>query len=356
MKISFLYLFVFCFLNIKSSFAYESMIRHGYFSCVSCHNSTSGGGTLHEYGKVIASEFSAFPLKDLESKSPAWIQKLGPAIQLRAAHVGREKSSRNFFMQTDVLSTISLSKNSHLLVSLAKAPSPPRVKTPVKDNLYVRKLLYVYKPKENLYFELGRNSPPFGIHEPDHTMYIRAFNRRSVLDLPFQASISIYKERSRQSFYLLLPSYEEQAANREYALAFKNELYLKNINTVLGFDLLYGETDSIRRYFAGSYTKFFFGDFLVMSELNFAKRDILKTETGFNQLTYFLKLSYFLKDYWEIYGFIEYLDQTTPFEKNLEKRTFGSLFRVTENLSLLLEAKNEFSKTFYVGQIFLNLW
>ena len=191
-----LFLFLSFIFSTSHAFAYESMIRHGYFSCVACHNSTSGGGSLNEYGKVIAHSFSAFQLKQWkEEAEQSQKAKIDLSSQIRLARINRKGSVRNFAMQLDLLAALELSPKSHISATIAKAPSFGSKKLPLQDEVYLRKLLYTYRIKENLFWEFGRNSPPFGIYDTDHTTYIRAFNRRGTLDLPLQSSLSLYQEK-----------------------------------------------------------------------------------------------------------------------------------------------------------------
>ena len=107
----------------------------------------------------------------------------------------------------------------------------------------------------------------------------------------------------------------------------------------------------------GAYLKSFFNNFLLLSEFTFTKRDIKNTETNFNQEALYLKASYFLKDYWEVYLSYEKLQQRDfGAPEPREKTSFGNLFKLVENCSLLLEMKLEDKNKLYIGQVFLNLW
>lgn len=342
--------FVLIFLS-QTSWSYESMIRHGYFSCVACHNSTSGGADLNEYGKTISSSFSAFSLKKEGREQPkSWLEKLSPSLQARHAKVKRKDSKRTFFMQADLLTTLYISEKSSITGVYAKVPD--------KDDYYFRRLLYTHKLKDNFYIEVGRRHSPLGIQTIDHTSFIRSLNGRGVSEnaVLSQLALTYYGEHNRHSFYFLANNFLESSEKEDALFAFKEELYLRKINTLLGVDVLKGKRGNNDYQFSGIYMKNYFQNFVLLGEIDFSKEAQENEDPNVRQYIRFLKLSYFPKNFWEIYFTRELVKSESSFGFQTDKTSYGTLFRITENMSFLLEKKEQNNNKVYVFQIFLNLW
>ncbi len=359
MKPIFLGFFITFIFSIKS-FSYESMIRHGYFACIACHNSTGGGGDLNEYGKSISSSVSVFQQR---LKANKWLKNFSPSMQTRLARVKREGGSeaRIFPMQWDFLGTLKVSKRIDVLTTLARFPGEKEALEARDMGRYsFRKLLLVYRLKNNLYIEAGKNHLPQGIYTTDHTSFIRGFNRRGLGDLATQASVTYYTNNNRHSLYILNTEKNEE---KELAFAVKEEFYLRKANTLLGFDLLRGTTNGTdssssggSRYLGGLYFKTFLNkQFVILGELNYSKEE-KSSSSEIKQRATFVKLSYFPKDFWELYITKENLNRETTRTRDLSKTTLGSLFKLSSNLSFLFEIKNQDESKTYIAQLFLNLW
>lgn len=345
--------------------AYESMIRHGYFSCVPCHNSTQGGGDLNDYGKVIVADLSLYQAlwsndsvddpSHAELKNPLWFNKLSTSVQGRLAHIRRKVTGtkRTFPMQLDLLNTFSISEKSHITSSFAKAPKPLPGRENKKD-YYFRKFLYVYKLTERFYIELGKSTSPLGLQVIDHTSSIRSLNNRSVTDVSNVLAVTSYTKNNRHSFYLMNKENKKIENLTGYAVAFKEEFYFKKINNLLGFDILLENKNLNDRKLFGIYSKYFFKDFSFLGEINTSTE--LNKGSHVRKKASFMKFSYFPKDFWEFYITKEASLFKKRFEIKTEKNTLGTLLNITKNSTMLLEVKNQNKVKTYIFQLFINFW
>lgn len=80
-------------LAAQSALAYPEMIRHGYVTCLTCHVSPSGGGTLTQYGRSLAKELVSF-------KSAAPSEENGEAPRERW-HFGGEARGLLFYWNNE---------------------------------------------------------------------------------------------------------------------------------------------------------------------------------------------------------------------------------------------------------------
>ena len=206
------------------SFAYETMIRHRYANCITCHYSATGGGLLNAYGKVIANEMSTFKTKKT-SKQRRWEH----GVQARLSHFKASDRDRTFPMQLDYLTAFQGKKVTFEGV-LAKTPTDNLSEKPdFADQFLLRKALLTYRYSDRLYFQMGRDHLDIGLNLVDHTLFIRNNNKRQVDDFFSVLRANYYSSGYRLSPFVFLPSFQERYESNEKGLGIKMEKYLTTV-------------------------------------------------------------------------------------------------------------------------------
>ncbi len=162
--------------------AFPELVRHGYFSCTSCHVSPGGGGVLTPYGRSIAAEkLSTWTYKDEEAvghgalpKLPDWLLVGGDFRQIQTyVDTARARSGRYIAMQRDV-EICGTGTLGPVLTGCVTAGSLPKT-DPSADLQYgVRKAYVRADFGEHVALRAGRFYPRFGLMIPNHTSPVRA--------------------------------------------------------------------------------------------------------------------------------------------------------------------------------------
>jgi hypothetical protein len=356
-------LMLICLCFTFKSLAYEQMSRHGYNSCVTCHNSPNGGGLLNEYGKVISGAFSLSGKEYKEGnfkKSIRLNKRMDYALHMRMANFRNDERVRTFPMQFDFLTRAKITKNTGLEVTIAKAPrqeDDDEEKNNVED-LYARRLLLTTKIN-NLYLQIGRDYHSIGFKQPDHTVYNRSLNKNNFDDLPTIIGATYYQGKYAHKAYVFTKSFQERnALDEEKGFSVREEFtFGKNNISLYG---LYGETQNLKRHLIGHTLKIPFKSLLLLVENNFSQRKIIDSNTKFSQWTSMIQASYFLKSYSELYLRFEKASRQEPFKLSNTKYSMGFDYKFTDSIAVLLQYRSEkivekFEQSF-ISQVFVNLW
>ncbi len=179
------------------AYAYPDFIGFGYRSCLTCHESGSGGGAITDYGRgVLASEIAANPVSKwinddgqaeisnflFKTELPWWI-RLG--LKYRALAVekspGSEQSRKLYYNMQDELNFNLFANKNHTLglittlgyVENPRALLPNKVIQP-KSYLYMREYFLKAKLSKEFWFDIGFMDKVFGIKTVNHTAVNRA--------------------------------------------------------------------------------------------------------------------------------------------------------------------------------------
>lgn len=149
--------------------AYPETIRGQYQSCASCHVSPSGGGALHNYGRLTSEDFASFtdessgqPFFGL-APLPDWLVLGGDTryVDIRTKGGGHTA----FTMQNDFELALRLSPE--VWVSANYGQYGPNGTKQYRRN-YV-----LWQPREWVHVRVGHFTPSYGINFPDHTIATR---------------------------------------------------------------------------------------------------------------------------------------------------------------------------------------
>jgi hypothetical protein len=346
MKIMTLSTPIFFFFLSLSINAHEGMMTKGYFSCLACHQSSTGSGLLNSYGRGIA---RATSLRGGEY-SPGIISqtlsvhgRLNQQIQGRIAHLDRKEGDRLFPMQADYLAAMQVSDSTEVALSVARAPKSARLKGREEtveqasglSQFFIRKLMITQEINESLVLEVGRDYVSYGLRPEDHTLFFQANNRFGVTDFPTQLRAIWEGERSRHFLAVLAPSGQEVRANRERGMSLKNEVLLfdKNQKVILGINALKGVSDQIDRTLFGLHLKMSWGPILLLSQWDRNYRVLRSNDQSFWQNTGFARVELQFIEWFTPHVTREWLSIEAPFERRREGFGIGGRLRLSESVS-----------------------
>ena len=343
------------FLLTGKSFAYETMIRFRYANCMTCHHSSTGGGSLNPYGKAIAGEVSTFKGKKLPRKKRVWDH----GLQARVSHFRTSGRERTFPMQLDYLMAFKGKKVTFEGI-LAKTPTDNFSQNPEwKDQFFVRKALLTYDFNKKFLLQAGRDHLDVGLNLADHTLLIRENNKRDVDDF-FSIMRGVYYSSSyKLAPYVFGPSFQERYDNTEKGLGIKMEKYLTRWRSAVSFSQLMGSTSEISRQESALAFKTGFNVLIFMGQASFTSRKIRATGTRFDQEAYLFGAHLFPWKSLELRIDVEKLFRSHPsFERNVTNSNHGVVWKPHKNFSLQYNAKRNIDQNSVssIYQIYFNGW
>ena len=234
--------------------AYVSYNRLGYVSCAACHFSPVGGGLLTPYGKGVGASMAAI---SRETSPPE--KTLYQGVQLRALRLDSSTRANPFLMQADYLATAYITKAVHADVqaglNLRQDESDFVSVPPGWDALVLKRAVLSADLDDTRSVHAGRDIPISGLYVTDHTSFLRSRDRRGVYDYTTQLRYLHQTETLQLQPYLLAPSYEESADNREYGLGFRGE-YLLTSQSSAGVTLQYANSPALGRLSGGGFVRY----------------------------------------------------------------------------------------------------
>jgi hypothetical protein len=352
------------------AYAYPTYIRVNYTSCTACHQSVEGGGPLTPYGKGIA---YAESFMGGEYVPDATAGKMEHSVEARLMALDRlydysGKKQRIFPMQLDYSNVIKWKKDLRQEVTFAVAPNTARQKGVDSDTakrsswtnrIYLRTFKLDYAYDKNNHFVFGGSNLPLGLRLIDHTAYVRERNRLGVSDVPIQAQYFRSSKEWQQSYFLYTPNPSDNALNREFGVATKQE-FIPLTNFTFGPQSLFAQGKSINRGLLGLFSKWGKGPFALLSEVDYTKREIVDSKLKFDQWTSLVEAHYYIKEYLRTSLGFQVLRVNDPFKEKEELYTFNNEFKLSSHVSFILEYRQKstdmlLEKTIF-GQIFLNWW
>jgi hypothetical protein len=158
--------------------AYPQFAGDGYFSCTSCHVSTSGGDALTGYGRSFAEEKLATWSFEGEGKPmhgsvsiPEWLL-FGGHIRLIQVHFEDSKISQgNFFTMQRELDLGYAGETIKFYATFANERDSAGEYDP--KTIAMPKWVARYDLGEKFSFRAGKTAPKFGLNIADHNAYVR---------------------------------------------------------------------------------------------------------------------------------------------------------------------------------------
>jgi hypothetical protein len=157
-------------------YAYPEMIRHAYTACTTCHISPDGGGLLSGYGRALSGEVLSTWHTETEAeflygavKTPEFLS-FGGHFRAVQTYLNNDviEQGRFVFMQADLEAGAHIDKKFILVGTFGYDDTSGEF---VSRRHYLR-----FQPdlKSPLYLRAGRFYPSYGIHLPDHVVWIRS--------------------------------------------------------------------------------------------------------------------------------------------------------------------------------------
>ena len=180
MKSVFLVLIIFYTLKL---YAFPENVRHGYFTCIACHVSPSGGGVLTPYGRSLSAELmstwgtsktSGFFFSDNEDENanPPWWRA---NIFLNAVQTRRNTSTiekAQFIpMQADFETGVDTEKFAVIITGGYRAKDISQSKE--LNEFFSRRHYALYRISENWTARAGKFMFSYGLNGPDHVTATR---------------------------------------------------------------------------------------------------------------------------------------------------------------------------------------
>jgi hypothetical protein len=339
------------------AWAYPQFIRHEYPTCVACHVSPRGGGILTDYGQGIAASLSAFT-QDYEGPPTTPFYKfitadnrLTHGFQFRLMQVRKENRPPSTFpMQMDYLNVAQFNPKWRFETTLGifvqrNGQGSVSLDMGVFNKLVLRKALLVDRYSEESEVSVGRDFLPIGLNLDDHTLYVKAKNRRGVLDFSTQARWDTWKGDWQLTPFVFAPSYEETFPNREWGLGGRAEYSITKRFT-LGGTMLAGRSQAIGRELVDVFTRYSpITLFAILAEYDYTLRQSVSSggDPQFAQHTAYLRPSAELLEWLDLGWVGEFETRESPFyEKNW--KTGPSLYaRLQRNVTLIVDARENWS-------------
>lgn len=158
--------------------AYPEFAGDGYFSCTSCHVSTSGGDVITAYGRSFAEEKlvwdayagEAMPLHS-EKATPEWMLLAGHVRWIQTHYEDAKiKEGRLFNMQR----TLDFGfQHSGLFSYVTVTQERVRTYDYDKETLLLDRFLLRYDMTESVSGRYGILAPKFGLNVHDHNAFVR---------------------------------------------------------------------------------------------------------------------------------------------------------------------------------------
>jgi hypothetical protein len=280
------------------SFAFPDLIRHGYFSCASCHVSPSGGGLLSSYGKSLSSELlSTWGGKakgdDSAAESPEaegdWWLVGG---DLRSVQIYSEdslqKTAKYIPMQADIEAAVVDVGNFSVVGSVGLERK--KASDDSLNKFFSRRHYVLWRNDQGYTLRGGRFYHAFGLGMPDHIIATRQAVENDFSDETYNIEGGLYGETFGGLITLITPSQLEYSHQTESGVSAKIE-YTPIDRSKVGMSLYNGKRDDKEQTKFGVHGVAGFSEnFYALAELNTMTSTLAgidtKTLGGFTRLAY----------------------------------------------------------------------
>lgn len=258
MTIKRIILSLFLFFISSVSFAFVEKSAHGYFACITCHVSPSGGGLLNDYGRSLSRELmSTWGWEGSEqpfwgaTQNTDWL-KIGGDSRIIQTYL-EDKTVRQgklFKMQNNLELGFVFQK--FTLVSTFGTIEGPEG-TPHIGEFISERHYFLWESSDDSRLRAGKFRPQFGLNDPNHT-------RVTKLNLGFGSNSETYNMeflKFGDDWEVFLTSVMgridlPQNSNSERAFTTSLSMQLKN-QSKIGASYWIGESSLKRRSLVGLY-------------------------------------------------------------------------------------------------------
>ena len=284
------------------TWAFPENVRHGYFSCIACHSSPSGGGVLTPYGRSLSAELMStwgttktsglfFTDDEDESKNIPWWRT---AVFLKGVQTRRNtptvEKAQFIPMQADLETGYDQDKLAIIVTGGYRA----------KDNssqnlneFFSRRHYALYRVNDNLNVRAGKFMFSFGLDGPDHITATRRGLGWDQGTESYNLEASYLTENFSTLFTIISSSPDEKTFQKDSGVAVNSSWYLFD-NSKIGISAFQGEQSSYKRFVYGPYMILSLTDKLYLDSEIFLQDKDLKSSPAERQNGYatFHRLGY----------------------------------------------------------------
>jgi hypothetical protein len=189
------------------TWAAPTMIRAGYTGCSVCHVSPQGGGLLTDYGKGVD---KAQSLRSGEYHPRRQDSRLRHDVRvLLVQNMATSSNSRSLdplWGQVTYRHASRLTENVRLSFSAGFEGAPVSAGgSPSRHQVFVRRALGEYRPRQGLEIAVGRDALPDGLGVADRDPFFRRGLPGAAIAYPTQAKLFLWSDRFELASYLFGP-------------------------------------------------------------------------------------------------------------------------------------------------------
>ena len=292
--------------------SFPENVRHGYFTCVACHVSPSGGGVLTPYGRSLSAELMStwgtpktagifFTDNEDETKTPPWFRA---NVFLRSVQTYRNSSTvekaRHIPMQADLETGIDTEKFA-AIITLGYRAENPRESADLNE-FFSRRHYIMYRPTESLSLRGGKFMFSFGLNGPDHITATRRGLSWDQGSESYNLELAYSTERASTIATWIDNSPQEKGINKDKGVAINQSFFIGEDSKV-GISAFAGGRPDFDKHVVGPYWIWSFTKNLFLdSEIFFQDKRIKSNSTTEKGYATFHRLGYEA-----IKGFIPFL-------------------------------------------------
>jgi hypothetical protein len=284
-----------------SSWAFPENVRHGYFSCTTCHVSPSGGGVLTPYGRSLSSELmstwgtaktSGFLFSDSEDeeRNPPWFraQALLRGVQTYR-NTPKVEAAKFIPMQADLEAGVDVENFAVIVTGGARSNS----QTQDLNEFFSRRHYVLYRFSDNWSARAGKFLFSFGLNMPDHITATRRGLGWDQGTESYNLEVNNQEEKILTTLTAITNSPEERSVKKDKGFAITSN-YLLTDHSKAGLSLYSGEQETYRRWVFGPHWVLALTDKLFIDSEIFWQRKELKLTPAMRQNGYatFHRLGY----------------------------------------------------------------
>ncbi len=240
--------------------AFPENVRHGYFTCTSCHVSPSGGGVLTPYGRSLSAELmstwgttkvSGFLFSDQEDeeRNPPWFRAQG---LLRGVQTYRNTPAIEKALWIPMQADLEGGYDSEKFAIIGTLGYHAKKGSTDLVEAFSRRHYILYRWNDNWVNRAGKFMFSFGLNEPDHITATRRGLGWDQGSETYNFETSYLGDSHSETLTFISSSPELDNVKRDTALALNTGFFAFK-NSRIGFSLYGGEQITSKRIVYGLY-------------------------------------------------------------------------------------------------------